>query len=57
MSNTEARALGAQLGYDVNTVAGLEVLLESRALKIGLDMKTGDWVVASKTGEILARCE
>ncbi len=57
MSNAEARVLAKQLGYEVQTVAGLEVLLESKSLKIGLDLTNGNWIIANKSGEVLAQCE
>ena len=64
MTKLEAHDLAAQLSIPLpkhGPVKAFEAALETRGLEIGLDMKTGEWVVlekgaAPKDRQPLARC-
>lgn len=56
MTKNEAKALAKKLGVTVNSVKEFWRYCQDNGLEIGLDNKTGNWVVL-KAGAVVAECE
>lgn len=53
----DACQIGKQLNIEVSSMDELEVKLEEMNLALGLNMKTGAWVVFNSNQEVLAEVE